>query len=563
MVAVTVVEVSERSVRMLADGRSFERGRAYVAAGRVRRVEVDGTTVTATVDGTSVYRVRLEVAGSGLRGRCTCPYGVEGVFCKHCVAVALVWLEDGAQVGEPRPEAVSDRRLREFLLGRDPAWLVDRLVSAASTDPLLRAELDVAAGVDAAVAYDARDLRERLVRAIEIGDYVDYRGAYSYFGQVEDALDAVADLVDRGFPDTAITLAEYALDLLEGAAEQVDDSDGGLGGAIARVEEIHLAACAAGTPDPVALAERLVGRALASDHEVFLDVLPDYEPMLGPTGMARCRELVEEAWKALPPRKPYDYGSGRFTVTHLMEQLAEASGGADALIDMLARDMASGYDALRIAGRLCADGRDDEALTWLERGLTEFEPDPRLRTLAAECHLRAGRVDRAGELLWANFAERPGLDGYGALRDATGDDFPGWRDRALVLLRSRPPEKNPWQPGRSVLVEILLSDGDTDAAWQEAAETGCSGELWLRLARARAVTHPADAIPVLLRAAGRAIEGKNRDQYRIAAGLLAEAKLLSTRCGRSEDFDDHLAALRATHRAKRALREELDRADLP
>lgn len=557
------VEVSERSVRMLADGRSFERGRAYVAAGRVRRVEVDGTTVTATVDGTSVYRVRLEVAGSGLRGRCTCPYGAEGVFCKHCVAVALAWLADGAEVGEPRPAALSDQRLRAFLLGQDPAWLADQLLAAVRTDPLLRAGLEVAAGADAAAAYDAGELRERLVRAIEIVDYVDYRGAYSYFGQVGEALDAVAELVGGGFPDTAVALAEYALDLLEGAAGQVDDSDGGLGGAIARVEEIHLAACAAGMPDPVALAERLVGRALASDYEVFRTVLPDYELVLGAAGMTRYRELVEQAWNALPPKKPHDYSSRRFTVTHLMEQLAESSGGADALIDVLARDMTSGYDALRIAARLCADGRDGEALGWLERGLAEFEPDPRLRTLAAECHVRAGRLDRAGELLWVNFAERPGLDGYQVLRDATGDEFPAWRDRALALLRSQPPAENSWQPGRSVLVEILLSEGDTDAAWQEAVDAGCSEELWLRLARARASTHPAAAIPVLLRGADRAIERKNRDQYRIAAGLLVEAKPLFTRCDRDEDFRDHLAALRTSHRAKRALREELDRAGLP
>jgi hypothetical protein len=359
----------------------------------------------------------------------------------------------------------------------------------------------------------------RLERAIEIGDYVDYGEAYSYFDQVGEVLDAVAELVDGGFPDTAITLAEYALELLERAAGRVDDSDSGLREAIGRAEEIHLAACLAGAPDPVALAERLVARALDSEYEVFLTVLPDYEPVLGPVGMARYRELVKRAWHALPPKKPHGYGSRRFTVTHLMEQLAESSGGADALIEVLARDVTSGYDALRIAERLCADGRDDEALTWLERGMTDFEPDQRLRTLAAGCHLRAGRRDRAAELLWMNFADHPDLNRYRALRDATADNFPAWRDRALTLLKSQPPAKNPWLPGRSVLVEILLWEGDTEAAWQAGVDAGCSEELWLRLARARATTRPVDAIPVLLRAANRAIDQKNHASYRSAAGL--------------------------------------------
>jgi hypothetical protein len=108
------------------------------------------------------------------------------------VAVALAWLADGAVVGEPRPAPVSDERLRAFLLGRDQAWLVDQLMAAAGTDTLLRARLDVAAGADASIAYDTRGLRDRLERSIEIGDYVDYGGAYSYFDQVGEVLDAVA-----------------------------------------------------------------------------------------------------------------------------------------------------------------------------------------------------------------------------------------------------------------------------------------------------------------------------------------------------------------------------------
>ncbi|AHH94547.1 hypothetical protein KALB_1174 [Kutzneria albida DSM 43870] len=569
-VPVAVVEVSERSVRRRADARSFERGQAYFKAGRVRRLTVAGTTVTSIVDGTSVYRVRLEITSTGLDGRCSCPYGAEGVFCKHCVATALAWLEEGGEVGEPRPQPVTDERLREFLLGKDPTWLVEQLLAVARADPLLRARLDVAAGADVHDAYDDRALRERLEGAIEIGYFVEYGEAYSYFQGVGEALDAVAELVDAGFPDVAVTLAEYALGLLEEAADRVDDSDGGLREAIGRAEEIHLDACSAGEPDPVSLAERLVERALASDYEVFLTALPDYELVLGPAGMARYRELVEQAWNDLPPKKRNDYSTRRFVVTYLMEQLAECSGGADALIEVLARDVSSGYDVLRIAERLCADGRDDEALDWLGRGMAEFPPDSRLRSLAADCHLRAGRRAEAGELLWANFADHPVLENYIALHNAMAEQFPAWRDRAVATLREEPAASARFTPvpyarpaGRSVLVEVLLWEGDAQAAWQAAVDGGCRDELWLRVARERAVTHPADAIPVLLAAADQAIGHKNRNSYKTAAGLLTEAGVLFARCDRPDDFRSHLAALRDAHRPKRALREELDRANLP
>jgi hypothetical protein len=51
-----------------------------------------------------------------------------------------------------------------------------------------------------------------------------------------------------------------------------------------------------------------------------------------------------------------------------------------------------------------------------------------------------------------------------------------------------------------------------------------------------------------------------RGQAYFAAGLV---RTLFARCDRISDFESHLTALRTTHRQKRALREELDRAGLP
>ena len=573
--AVATGVMDERAVRRLADARSFERGRSYLDAGLVQHLTLDRDTVTAVVHGAGAYQVRLVVGAGGLAGRCSCPYGADGVFCKHCVATALAWLrgdvapgKGGAPRGERRPR--SDDDLLDFLTAQDSAWLAGELLRAAAADPLLRARLDVAAGGDAREVVDEKPLRARLARTIRIDGYVGYREAYSYSQDVEAELEQVSRLIEQGFPDAAMRLAEYALKLLEDAAGLVDDSDGEVGGVMSRTAEIHLEACRAGEPDPVRLAEFLVDRAVNSDHEVFLDALPDYAGVLGPEGMARYRELVEAAWRGLPPKRPRDYGVRRFAVTHLMERLADLEGGADALIAVLERDVTSGYDVLRIAQRLCADGRDDEALQWLDRGMAEFSPDERVRSMAAECHVRSGRRSAAEELLWQNFVARPGLPTYRALHEVAADNFPAWRGRALALLGEVPStaarfSARPYlQPaGRSDLVEVLLWEDEIEAAWRAAVDGGCRDELWLRLARARAATHPADGIPILTAAADQRIDHKNRAAYQEAAKLLVEAGVLFARCDRSDDFRSHLAGLRAAHRPKRALREELDRAGLP
>ncbi|MFI2508706.1 SWIM zinc finger domain-containing protein [Streptomyces sp. NPDC018972] len=86
-----VVGFGEDDLRALAGTRSFERGLGYLDA--VSGLEVEEGSVTAVVHGTDVYEVELTLGGDdGPSGWCDCPYGQEGNFCKHCVAVGLTVL---------------------------------------------------------------------------------------------------------------------------------------------------------------------------------------------------------------------------------------------------------------------------------------------------------------------------------------------------------------------------------------------------------------------------------------------------------------------------------------
>lgn len=297
------VVLTEAAIRKATDSQSFTRGQAYFASGHVRRLAIEGPKVTATVDGTVSYRVKLVLKPSGLTGKCSCPYDT---FCKHCVATAFAWLRKGGKPGASARKPVVD--LEKFLLAQKRSWLTDQLMQAASTDPLLLARLEVAAGAEVSSAYDSSALRERLERVIDVPSYVDYHEATAYFENVDDVIDEVASVAES-FPDVAIDVAEYALELLEDAIERIEDMDG-VDSAIGRLEEIHFAACSAGSPDPVELATRLASRGLGSQCEVFATALPEYAPILGPAGMARYRELVEA-------------GSGH-TAKHLLERLADA-----------------------------------------------------------------------------------------------------------------------------------------------------------------------------------------------------------------------------------------------
>src|SRR5262249_54313011 len=101
--------VTEADLRSAAGERSFERGTGYLRA--VSGIEAVGNQVMATVSGSADYLVVLTLpdpaAGTRLRGECGCPYGQEGFFCKHCVAVGLAILRDAVVPRQRRGKAGS------------------------------------------------------------------------------------------------------------------------------------------------------------------------------------------------------------------------------------------------------------------------------------------------------------------------------------------------------------------------------------------------------------------------------------------------------------------------
>jgi uncharacterized Zn finger protein len=127
-----VAGFTKADVRALAGEKSFERGIEYIRA--VSDIEMDGDVVYAVVQGNERYEVELDVGPRGLSGTCDCPWGQEGNFCKHCVAVALVYEYDRDNV-HSLPGGFGLRAQLELL---DQNELVDLLMELAESDRELR-----------------------------------------------------------------------------------------------------------------------------------------------------------------------------------------------------------------------------------------------------------------------------------------------------------------------------------------------------------------------------------------------------------------------------------------
>lgn len=570
---------SRAVVRGLADPGSLARGAVYASQGRVERLAGSTERVTATVRGSMPYAVELRADGDALAWSCSCPIGEDGGFCKHCVAVALTLDPEGPDALFDPDEGEDDvggadpdgDRLTEYVERLDHERLVALVVEQAGGDRRLRERLLAEAAAESGEGVDLASWGRGLATAFDPGGFVAYAEAASWAQDVAEALDGLEELLDAGQPAAVVELAEQAHRLAEDSLGSVDDSDGWLRDIAGRIGELHLRACEAANPDPVALAGRLVALELGGELEAFHRAAARYAPVLGAAGLAEYRRLLAPRFDALPTgRGPLDGGfTERFRVKEAMVGVALGAGDVDELVAVKARDLATPDDYREVASALADAGRTPEAIEWAEDGLASFADrpwqTPPLRELLAGLHRDVGDVDAAVEVFRVGFEASPSLACYQRLlaeAEAAGD-LAGTRERALDCLRARlggravaadePGRRRGGDADGHVAAEILLYEGEVDEAWRVARTHGCQPRLWLAMAHARERTHPADAIAVYEREVADRIAAKDNRGYRAAVDLLERMRRCYAALGRDDDFAAHLAGIRAEHGRKRNL----------
>lgn len=545
-------EFTEADLRQLAGPKSFERGQDYLH--EVTDLDVTRTGATATVRGSYDYAVFLDTGAGALTAGCSCPYGQEGNFCKHCVAVGLAVLA----AGEDLPLVVEATRARKAAFGQ---WLeslsrdelLAELRALLDADPEARRRLELRA---ATASVDVILIRQTVAELIVPRDYISYQEAGEYTAGVCEAAAAIDRLADAGAPGIAIDLAREAISLLDQATGYLDESSGVGSDAAAELLAAHLNACLAAPPEPESLADYLATLLLHHDLAPDLLALADYGSLLGEAGFGRLRDRISAAYAVDP------HG---WRAKWLMESVARAEDDVDAIVAIYAADLDDrGWNHLRIAQELDRAGRSGEALGWAERGLREAgQPDPRLTEYLADRYASAGRAADVLALRWTRFQAQRTLVNYQSLRQAA-EHSGTWateRDQAVGLLaadaaRARGQNWPPWAAG-PVLIDVLLDDGELDAAWA-AADGVASQEQWLRLADAVAASRPADALPVYLRTVEPLRAQTGNAVYEQVARLLLAARGCHRVLGTTGEFDQYLALFRMDQKRKRNLMKILD-----
>jgi len=577
------VTLDEAGLKELTDDKTFHRGKAYFQDGRVVNLSAVAGGFRANVHGNRSYVVKVNT--DKFDYACSCPVGRDGWFCKHLVAACMAW---GVQ---PKPTTDPYAVVRDWLLKQDIAWLAETLLEQSYDDNRLFNKLHLLA----TQSSGGSDLRAAIDRATEVRGFVEFDEAGDFAGSVHDVIDALGQAVESD-PKHVAELCLHAMNRVKEAIGYVDDSSGELGQCMARIQEIHLAACKASKPEPRALARQLLQLELDSEYGEFHNTLETYSAVLGKKGIEEYKRAARKEWDKLPPREtPPSPGRDpmmrdllqwrrkrdelkdsphRYALTRIMTGIARRARDTDGLIAVLSKDLTHARAYADLVEVCRERKRYNEALEWARKGVEAFKHESHtgLDSLLAEELKRSGDHTQAVEVAWRLFTGSPSMEDFNHLlvyaKPLKAQEH--WRDKAVGHLRKTMSKQQEWpaMETRTLLVEIFLGERNIKMALQEADSGRCRWETLTKLAEGCQMERPREALKVYYRLVSEilksAINAHSTPHHRSkqAVDLMGQAQDLSKKLDSDAEFKQWHDSIYGQYKHKRTFRKLLDQAKL-
>jgi uncharacterized Zn finger protein len=581
----SVLPLSEATLRGQATPQSFERGERYYRQGRVVSAVRRGDLLRAEVEGSQYlpYRVQVRFHEGGVtEAQCSCPYDWGG-WCKHIVAALLVCLHEPESV-EIRPE------LEELLAGLDREQLQDLLLHLAAGDFDLADQIEShlallqsaeAAPQEAALlrrtALDPRPIRRQVSAILHSLDRMRPSEAYWHVGSVVDEvrglLDQVWASIEAGDGWNALLMLEAITDEYAESWVYLDDSDGYAGAFFADLGEVWTEAA-------------LVADLTAEEREEWAQKLTGWQEEIGDYGIddafdaARAAllhgwdyaplqralqgEITERgAWEGEAPWYADELALARLRVLEREERyqeylnLAQAEGQVERYVTMLARlgrveeaveeglkRLSSPDQTLALAQALREGEALESALRIGRHGLSLEGSKGSLAPWLSDLAAAMGESALALEAAAVAFKATPSLSAYLRVQELAGERWSEMREDLLAHLRR--------QSAYSVTgaqVDVFLHEGLVDDAIA-AVKTGASYGQLERVMEAAIASHPDWVIRAARRQAERIIEPGKAKYYHHAVDWLDRARRAYEAAGRAAEWRTYLREIRSRHGRK-------------
>ena len=550
-----VVPLSEAGLLKVAGDVVYARGEDYVRY--VHGLRTTASKAYASIQAKRVYTVELDWSGSLPAGSCSCPHNADGNFCKHLVATGLAAIDSGrVALDEPIGGAPD---LRAAVHAMDLDELRELVIGVAQRDDGVRRMVEIRATTASGDDAHAKAELEAYVRdALSFRGFIDYRRSFEVAQAASDMLDELESYLENGAAEIARPALLRALTRLRKILEHVDDSSGSIGDECQRAADLYAQACRLGKPDASKLAAWLV--KFRGDSPGWPElVLTDFVECFDEHALETYRRAVAALDRGLEGGDQFK----RFEVERMLLELADHDGDVDRAVELLSERERPQYGA--IVNRLRAAGRVEDAVRWIDHAVAEgrissqgggndywLSPDD-----VAVTYRELGRIDDAVGVLRADFVRQPSVGAFRVLLDFAASVNCVERERTWAFDYAHQLAASDRFAFGAVLVQLHLSEGDVDAAWQAADRYG-PGWAWRELAERGAAARPVAAADLYRPQLESDLRYPDTKLYPgIAATLKTMAKLYE-RGGRSAEFASFLAEIRRDYGRRPSLMKALD-----
>lgn len=574
----TIAELlTPSSLRSAAGSRSYSRGEDYFASGAVHHLYCDGVQLTGDVSGTRVYRTAMTVVKNELDGRCTCPMGRDGAFCKHLVALGLAYL----QANKKSETNKSAFHWKVFLKSCEREELIKIILemSPNNTDVIERYRM---ANLPAAGKAKLTELKSKIDELYALAETIeecydeydsfDDNGSKDDFIQQQSLLLNVLNLLAaNGETQLLWDISTYALDkLLEISVSEYDV-----------VQEF--------AEEMMEFFLQAVHAEVKSHDEAFR-IFSEWERKGGNFGFDVLSEAlgelpkpVKELWavKALEKWRGFsrcqlgEYGSSserNYIESHLLNWADEHKD--DSLkLQIMEKSLASSDDVIALAKEYRRQGMPDKVIPLLQKAKKTLKNSTKILDLLAEELQQSGSGQQALDLAWKDFTENY-MSAYPLDRlQKTACHLKCWNEyyqRVLSFLAEMEQKQAKSKPSNSYYhdslrqrrVEVLFAHADKEAAWELSLGAVLSEEWWLKLADWRLQTVPEDAASILRKLVAKALVPTGEYAYAEVVKYLKLYGKYMGLAGKDAEFATYCSTIRVEYKRRRLLLAQMDKAKL-
>ena len=308
------------------------------------------------------------------------------------------------------------------------------------------------------------DPQEKAIEAaLSPGRFISYDVAWSFVEDVRGVANDI-DTIIRKDPARAARLCKIFIAACHEKADEIDDSSGNFGMLVEELFQGWIKARQAANFDPYETAISLISWMEDDPYGFCHDLERGVVKVLDKNGLAAFILQTREKLKSVQTRDDEEKrfpGYVRRRWSGVLKTLLAAQGNVDAYIALGDETGLEVKDCIVIAKIYKSRRRPEDALAWVERGLTIARTDSRtsyeeqeLGELKRAMLARIGRTEDALQSAWSEFEAHPSTFGYKELmRYVPGKEKTSWHQKAMAAS-----EKN----DLSSLIELWLEHKEYD-----------------------------------------------------------------------------------------------------